>query len=207
MEALLRHLLRRLRGQERDVAGPAVVVRHHRRPRRHGEDRRLALAEEPPDLPLRPAPAGTDPVGEADRHVDGDDRRLPRVGEDGGEIGQRPRRPAAASPSSRRRTTAQPAGQPSTPATQAGSAIAHRLDPDARGRGEEGVLPGRERQLGRAGRKLDEAERGAGRPLERIARRGPAEPMAEIEGGEEIAGAVGRVGDGAVGHQLRTVAA
>ena len=102
-----------------------------------------------------------------------------------------------------------PAGRAAVDAGDPGR-LSHRPTVSIRmpaGGAKNGVLPGRERQLGRAGRKLDEAEGGAGGPLQRIARRGPTEPMAEIEGGEEIAGAVGRMRDRAVGHQLRTRAA
>ena len=101
-------------------------------------------------------------------------------------------------------TTAQPAGQPSTPATQAGSAIARGLDANAFRRGEERVLGRRQWQLRSIAGELHEAERGAGRPHERLPRVRATEAMAEIERGEEIAGAVGRGLERSVRNQFRT---
>ncbi len=203
VEALLRHLLRRLRRgrapRRRTAGSRPPSPPPARAPRTPKTAARRAAGE-----PRAPARARRDRRGRVSRSACR--RRSPRAGIPTPAPPRNPARLRRPGPLHRRCSNAPPPsrrgsrrrrrprrGQPSPAAsTRTPSGGARNASWPAASGSSRGI----------AG-ELHEAERGAGRPHQRIARVRATEAMAEIERGEEIAGAVGRGLDGAVRNQLR----
>jgi hypothetical protein len=79
-EKLLRHLFRRIGRCCRDPASVGIILGVNGVARRHSENRGLPLAQQRSHGPFRPPTVRADAPGQPDRHVDGDDGGLFRLG-------------------------------------------------------------------------------------------------------------------------------